>query len=32
MTGSDLVPQELRALVTVADTGGFSAAAEALGL
>ncbi|MEU2952310.1 LysR family transcriptional regulator [Streptomyces xanthochromogenes] len=32
MTGSDLVPQELRALVAVADTGGFSAAAEALGL
>ncbi|CAM5494171.1 transcriptional regulator [Streptomyces xanthochromogenes] len=32
MTGSDLVPQELRALVAVADTRGFSAAAEALGL
>ncbi|MFJ3809465.1 LysR family transcriptional regulator [Streptomyces sp. NPDC090073] len=29
---SDLAPQELRVLVAVADTGGFSAAAEALGL
>ncbi len=32
VNGSDLVPQELRALVAVADTGGFSAAAGALGL
>ncbi|MFD8371047.1 LysR family transcriptional regulator [Streptomyces sp. NPDC059688] len=29
---SDLAPQELRVLVAVADAGGFSAAAEALGL
>ncbi|MFB7245481.1 LysR family transcriptional regulator, partial [Streptomyces populi] len=31
-TDSDLVPQELRVLVAVADTGAFSAAAETLGL
>ncbi|MCX4741312.1 LysR family transcriptional regulator [Streptomyces antibioticus] len=31
-TDSDLAPQELRVLVAVADTGGFSAAAGALGL
>ncbi|MGW7545096.1 LysR family transcriptional regulator [Streptomyces sp. NPDC054770] len=31
-TDSDLTPQELRVLVAVADTGGFSAAAGALGL
>ncbi|MEV6191920.1 LysR family transcriptional regulator [Streptomyces sp. NPDC051920] len=31
-TDSDLAPRELRVLVTVADTGGFSAAAEVLGL
>ncbi|MFE1290246.1 LysR family transcriptional regulator [Streptomyces sp. NPDC058751] len=31
-TDSDLVPQELRVLVAVADAGAFSAAAEALGL
>ncbi|MER7622997.1 LysR family transcriptional regulator [Streptomyces sp. NPDC126503] len=31
-TDSDLAPQELRVLVAVADTGGFSAAAQALGL
>ncbi|WP_328889213.1 LysR family transcriptional regulator [Streptomyces sp. NBC_00316] len=31
-TDSDLAPQELRVLVAVADTGGFSAAADALGL
>ncbi|MFE3032195.1 LysR family transcriptional regulator [Streptomyces canus] len=31
-TDSDLAPHELRVLVAVADTGGFSAAAEALGL
>lgn len=29
---SDLLPQELRILVAVAETGGFSAAAAALGL
>ncbi|MER6130345.1 LysR family transcriptional regulator [Streptomyces sp. NPDC001795] len=31
-TDSDLAPHELRVLVAVADTGGFSAAAETLGL
>lgn len=31
-TGSDLAPHELRVLVAVADTGGFSAAAGTLGL
>ncbi|MFF2214213.1 LysR family transcriptional regulator [Streptomyces antibioticus] len=31
-TDSDLAPRELRVLVAVADTGGFSAAAGALGL
>ncbi|RZB17158.1 LysR family transcriptional regulator [Streptomyces sp. F001] len=31
-TDSDLAPHELRVLVAVADTGGFSAAAEKLGL
>ncbi|MFE9404897.1 LysR family transcriptional regulator [Streptomyces sp. NPDC006530] len=31
-TDSDLAPQELRVLVAVADTGGFSAAADTLGL
>ncbi|GAB2582437.1 LysR family transcriptional regulator [Streptomyces capparidis] len=31
-TDSDLAPHELRVLVAVADTGGFSAAAAALGL
>lgn len=31
-TDSDLAPHELRALVAVADTGGFSAAADTLGL
>ncbi|MEU4169318.1 LysR family transcriptional regulator [Streptomyces sp. NPDC026665] len=31
-TDSDLAPRELRVLVAVADAGGFSAAAEALGL
>jgi DNA-binding transcriptional LysR family regulator len=31
-TDSDLAPHELRVLVAVADTGGFSSAAEALGL
>ncbi|MER6784329.1 LysR family transcriptional regulator [Streptomyces sp. NPDC000658] len=31
-TESDLAPQELRVLVAVADSGGFSAAAQALGL
>lgn len=31
-TDSDLAPQELRVLVAVADTGGFSAAAGVLGL
>ncbi|MER6419452.1 LysR family transcriptional regulator [Streptomyces sp. NPDC001137] len=31
-TDSDLAPHELRILVAVADTGGFSAAARALGL
>ncbi|TQE35975.1 LysR family transcriptional regulator [Streptomyces ipomoeae] len=31
-TDSDLAPHELRVLVAVADTGGFSAAADALGL
>ncbi|MGR6973388.1 LysR family transcriptional regulator [Streptomyces cynarae] len=31
-TDSDLAPHELRVLVAVADTGGFSAAAGALGL
>ncbi|MGW2565037.1 LysR family transcriptional regulator [Streptomyces sp. NPDC001537] len=31
-TDSDLAPHELRVLVAVADTGGFSAAARALGL
>ncbi len=31
-TDSDLTPPELRVLVAVADTGGFSAAAETLGL
>ena len=31
-TDSDLAPQELRVLVAVADTGGFSAAAGTLGL
>ncbi|MGW3497127.1 LysR family transcriptional regulator [Streptomyces sp. NPDC001020] len=31
-TDSDLAPHELRVLVTVADTGGFSSAAEVLGL
>jgi DNA-binding transcriptional LysR family regulator len=31
-TGTDLAPHELRILVAVADAGGFSAGAEALGL
>ncbi|MEU0840728.1 LysR family transcriptional regulator [Streptomyces sp. NPDC005962] len=31
-TDSDLAPHELRVLVAVADTGGFSAAADTLGL
>ncbi|MFD9095771.1 LysR family transcriptional regulator [Streptomyces collinus] len=31
-TDTDLAPHELRVLVAVADTGGFSAGAEALGL
>ncbi|MGM9386128.1 LysR family transcriptional regulator, partial [Streptomyces antibioticus] len=31
-TDSDLAPQDLRVLVAVADTGGFSAAAGTLGL
>jgi DNA-binding transcriptional LysR family regulator len=31
-TDSDLAPHELRVLLAVADTGGFSAAAETLGL
>ncbi|MEU2741545.1 LysR family transcriptional regulator [Streptomyces sp. NPDC007095] len=31
-TDSDLAPRELRVLVAVADTGGFSAAADTLGL
>ncbi|WP_405827851.1 LysR family transcriptional regulator [Streptomyces sp. NBC_01176] len=31
-TDSDLVPQELRVLVAIADTGGFSTAAGTLGL
>lgn len=31
-TDSDLTPQELRVLVAVADSGGFSAAAGTLGL
>ncbi|MEU6419998.1 LysR family transcriptional regulator [Streptomyces spiralis] len=31
-TDPDLAPQELRILVAVADTGGFSAAADALGV
>lgn len=31
-TDSDLAPHELRVLVAVADTGGFSAAAGTLGL
>ena len=31
-TDTDLAPQELRVLVAVADTGGFSAAAGTLGL
>lgn len=31
-TASDLAPHELRVLVAVADTGGFSAAAGTLGM
>ncbi|MFE3286525.1 LysR family transcriptional regulator, partial [Streptomyces sp. NPDC059233] len=32
MTAGELAPRELRVLVAVADSGGFSAAAAVLGL